>query len=228
MNANLAVIADNLDYLLWGRLAEGQPGGVALTLLMAIGATLLALPGGIALAGPARRYGGLVRRLLFLWAEIIRGIPLIFVIFWLWYLLPMLTGGDLPGAVTVTTALAWFTAASVMHSVLAGLQSLPKGQYEAALTGVRSRANAAHGAAPAGAAQRSAVAGGDLYRPAEGHFAGVYRQRPGADHRGRPVNNRVQIHPPAIFVFTGAVYYLLCCGLSLLASRRFTRRATTR
>lgn len=35
MNANLAVIADNLDYLLWGRLAEGQPGGVALTLLMA-------------------------------------------------------------------------------------------------------------------------------------------------------------------------------------------------
>ncbi len=103
MNANLAVIADNLDYLLWGRLAEGQPGGVALTLLMAIGATLLALPGGIALAG-GPRYGGLVRRLLFLWVEIIRGIPLIFVIFWLWYLLPMLTGGDLPGAVTVTGA----------------------------------------------------------------------------------------------------------------------------
>ena len=40
------------------------------------------------------------------------------------------------------------------------------------------------------------------------------------------VNNRVQIYPLAIFVFTGAVYYLLCCGLSLLASRRFTRRAT--
>lgn len=58
MNANLAVIADNLDYLLWGRLAEGQPGGVALTLLMAIGATALALPGGILLACAAWRYGG--------------------------------------------------------------------------------------------------------------------------------------------------------------------------
>lgn len=228
MNANLAVIADNLDYLLWGRLAEGQPGGVALTLLMAIGATLLALPGGIALAGLAWRYGGLVRRLLFLWVEIIRGIPLIFVIFWLWYLLPMLTGGDLPGAVTVTLALAWFTAASVMHSVLARLQSLPKGQYEAALTQGSLLANAAPGAAPAGAAQRSAVAGGDLYRPAEGHFAGVYRQRPGADHRGRPGQQPGADLSLAIFVFTGAVYYLLCCGLSLLASRRFTRRATTR
>lgn len=44
MNANLAVIADNLDYLLWGRLADGIPGGVALTLMMALGAAALALP----------------------------------------------------------------------------------------------------------------------------------------------------------------------------------------
>ncbi|MGL5699526.1 MAG: ABC transporter permease subunit, partial [Kluyvera sp.] len=134
MNANVAVIFDNLDYLLWGRLAEGEPGGVALTLLMALGAGVLALPGGILLACAAWRFPGALRRLLYLWAEIIRGIPLIFVIFWLWYLLPMLTGSDLPGAVTVTLALAWFTAASVMHSVLAGLQALPCGQYEAALT----------------------------------------------------------------------------------------------
>ena len=98
MNANLAVIVDNLDYLLWGRLADGIPGGVVLTLLMAIGAAALALPGGVLLAGIAWRYDGIVRRLLFLWAEVIRGIPLIFVIFWLWYLLPMLTGSDLPGA----------------------------------------------------------------------------------------------------------------------------------
>lgn len=45
MNANLAVIVDNLDYLLWGRLADGIPGGVVLTLLMAVGAAALALPG---------------------------------------------------------------------------------------------------------------------------------------------------------------------------------------
>ncbi|HBX5798651.1 TPA: amino acid ABC transporter permease [Klebsiella pneumoniae] len=224
MNANLAVIADNLDYLLWGRLAEGQPGGVALTLLMAIGATLLALPGGIALAGLAWRYGGLVRRLLFLWAEIIRGIPLIFVIFWLWYLLPMLTG-----AVTVTLALAWFTAASVMHSVLAGLQSLPKGQYEAALT---------QGFAP-GQTLRLVLlpqALRNVQPSLVGIFIGLLKDTslafivnvPELTTVAGQVNNRVQIYPLAIFVFTGAVYYLLCCGLSLLASRRFTRRAATR
>ncbi|WP_213315439.1 ABC transporter permease subunit [Klebsiella aerogenes] len=198
MNANLAVIADNLDYLLWGRLAEGQPGGVALTLLMAIGATALALPGGILLACAAWRYGGAVRRLLFLWAEIIRGIPLIFVIFWLWYLLPMLTGGDLPGAVTVTLALAWFTAASVMHSVLAGLRNV-----QPSLVGI---------------------------------FIGLLKDTslafivnvPELTTVAGQVNNRVQIYPLAIFVFTGAVYYLLCCALSQLASRRFTRRSADR
>ena len=48
MIANIAVITDNLDYLLWGRLADGQPGGVLLTLMMALGAAVLALPAGIA------------------------------------------------------------------------------------------------------------------------------------------------------------------------------------
>jgi polar amino acid transport system permease protein len=118
MNAGILVILDNLDYLLWGRLAAGQPGGVLLTLLMALGAAILALPGGILLAALAWRYPGWIQKGVVLWAELIRGIPLIFVIFWLWYLLPLITGGDLPGALTVTFALAWFTAAAVMHSVL--------------------------------------------------------------------------------------------------------------
>jgi len=40
------------------------------------------------------------------------------------------------------------------------------------------------------------------------------------------VNNRVQIYPAAIFIFTGVVYYLLCCSLEQLAKRwRITRPA---
>lgn len=62
---------------------------------MAIGAAVLALPAGILLACCAWRFPGVVRKGLFVWAEFIRGIPLIFVIFWMWYLLPMLTGSDL-------------------------------------------------------------------------------------------------------------------------------------
>ena len=175
MVAGFNVIVENLDYLLWGRTAAGEPGGVLLSLLMAAGAVLLALPGGVALACLAWRYPGLVRRGLFLWAELIRGIPLIFVIFWMWYLLPLITGGDLPGALTVTLALAWFTAASVMHSVFAGLRALP---------GVQHAANPVARAAAADAEKYFAVAGGNFYQPAEGYVAGIHRQRPGANHGG--------------------------------------------
>ena len=58
------VIVENLDYLLWGRAAAGEPGGVLLSLLWAAGAAALALPGGIVLACVAWRYPGVVRSAL--------------------------------------------------------------------------------------------------------------------------------------------------------------------
>ncbi|MBL5919990.1 amino acid ABC transporter permease [Lelliottia amnigena] len=227
MIAGLAVITDNLDYLLWGRLSAGQPGGVLLTLLMALGAAVLALPTGIALASLAWRFPRMVRKVLYVWAEVIRGIPLIFVIFWMWYLLPLLTGGDLPGAVTVTLALAWFTAAAVMHSVLAGLRALPTGQYEAALTqGFGTQQTLWLILLP------------QVFRTILPSLLGIFISLlkdtslafivnvPELTTVAGQVNNRVQIYPAAIFIFTGVVYYLLCCALEQIAKRwRATRPA---
>ncbi|USR62347.1 amino acid ABC transporter permease [Lelliottia amnigena] len=223
----LAVISDNLDYLLWGRLSAGQPGGVLLTLLMALGAAVLALPTGIVLASLAWRFPGMVRKVLYVWAEVIRGIPLIFVIFWMWYLLPLLTGGDMPGAVTVTLALAWFTAAAVMHSVLAGLRALPTGQYEAALTqGFGTQQTLWLILLP------------QVFRTILPSLLGIFISLlkdtslafivnvPELTTVAGQVNNRVQIYPAAIFIFTGLVYYLLCCALEQIAKRwRATRPA---
>lgn len=225
MIANITVITDNLDYLLWGRMAQGEPGGVLLTLMMALGAGVLALPGGIALACLAWRYYGMVRRVLFAWAELIRGIPLIFVIFWLWYLLPMMMGIDLPGAVTVTLALAWFTSASVMHSTLAGLQALPSGQYEAAQT---------QGFSPWQALRLILLPQvlRNVLPSLVGIFIGLLKDTslafivnvPELTTVAGQVNSRVQIYPAAIFIFVGVVYYLLCSGLGVLA-RRWQRQA---
>ncbi|PWW12659.1 amino acid ABC transporter permease [Mangrovibacter plantisponsor] len=220
MIASITVITDNLDYLLWGRMAQGEPGGVLLTLLMALGAGILALPGGVLLACLAWRWPGIVRKVLFFWAEVIRGIPLIFVIFWLWYLLPMITGADLPGAATVTLALAWFTSASVMHSTLAGLQALPAGQSEAAKT--------------QGFGDWQAIwlillpqVMRNVLPSLVGIFIGLLKDTslafivnvPELTTVAGQVNNRVQIYPTAIFIFTGVVYYLLCYGLGVLAKR---------
>ena len=163
------------------------------------------------------------------WAELIRGIPLIFVIFWMWYLLPLITGRDLPGATTVTLALAWFTAAAVMHSVLAGLRALPSGQNEAALSqGFSTQQTLWRVLLPQALRNILPSLVGIFISLLKDTSLAFIVNVPELTTVAGQVNNRVQIYPLAIFVFTGAVYYLLCCGLSLLASRRFTRRATTR
>lgn len=223
----LNVIIDNLDYLLWGRLAAGEPGGVLLTLLMALGAASIALPGGIGLACLAWRYPGPVRRALFLWAELIRGIPLIFVIFWMWYLLPLLTGGDLPGAMTVTLALAWFTAASVMHTVIAGLNALPAGQYEAAVTqGFSTQQTLWRVLLPQALRNILPSLVGIFISLLKDTSLAFIVNVPELTTVAGQVNNRVQIYPAAIFIFTGVVYYLLCCALEQVAKRwRVTRPA---
>ncbi|WP_338464541.1 amino acid ABC transporter permease [Franconibacter daqui] len=226
MMENITVIADNLDYLLWGRMVQGEPGGVLLTLLMTLGAALLAFPGGIALACLAWRYGGAVRQGLFVWAELIRGIPLIFVIFWLWFLLPMLTGGEMPGAVTVTLALAWFTSASVMHTTLAGLEALPKGQREAALAGGFSSGQMLRFVLlPQGLRNVLPSYIGLLIALLKDTSLAFIVNVPELTTVAGQVNNRVQVYPAALFIFTGVVYYLLCSALGLLVSRRFSRRS---
>ena len=48
MGLELSVIRENLDYLLWGRLAEGEPGGLVITLALSLGAGVIAVLGGLA------------------------------------------------------------------------------------------------------------------------------------------------------------------------------------
>jgi polar amino acid transport system permease protein len=107
-----------------GRIAVADDGA---------GAAVIALPGGIALACLAWRFTGLVQSPLFVGRADSRH-PAHLRDF-LDVVSPAAHDrGRSAGALTVTLALAWFTAATVMHSVLAGLNALPSGQYEAALS----------------------------------------------------------------------------------------------
>ena len=101
-----------------------------------------------------------------------------------------------------------------MHSVLAGLQSLPRGQYEAALT---------QGFAPGQTLRLILLpqALRNVQPSLVGIFIGLLKDTSLAFIVNVP--ELTTVYPLAIFVFTGAVYYLLCCGLSLLANRRYGR-----
>ncbi len=220
MEFDYSVLHDNFTYLLWGRVADGEPGGVLLTLIMALSAGAIALVLGVLMAALAWRFGGWTRRLLFLWADFIRGIPLIFVIFWLYFLLPVVFGSSMPGALTVILALAWFTSAAVMHSTLAGLESLPTGQSEAGLA--------------SGFSQWQVLrllllpqAWPNLLPSYLGLLISLLKDTslafivnvPELTTVAGQVNNRVQIYPAEIFLFIGLIYYLLCATLAGIAGK---------
>lgn len=64
--------------------------------------------------------------------EVIRGTPLLMVIFWFYFLAPVLMGRSLPDWQSAIIALIVFTSAYIGEIVRAGVLSLPKGQTEAA------------------------------------------------------------------------------------------------
>ena len=225
MSFDFAIIADNWQYLLIGRSADGEIGGLLLTLLMSLAAGFIALVSGVATAVLAWRFQGWSRRLLFSVAELIRSIPLILVIFWLYFLLPRWLGRDVSGVTTVILAIAWFSAASVMHATLAGIEALPSGQVEAGIASGMSywqvlRYILLPQAVP------------NLIPSYIGLFVGLIKDTslalvvnvPELTTVANQVNSRTQIYPAEIFLFIGAIYFVICTLLSAMPGVLFKLR----
>lgn len=215
MGLDFSIIVKNWDYFVWGRTFQGEVGGLLLTVLMALAAGVLSLVLGMGLAfaswlGPR----GLRRVLVFL-ADLVRGIPLIFVIFWIYFLVPALFHTEIPGAASVILAMAWFTSGAVMHSTLAGLEALPRGQREAGLASGLTDAQvfalvllpqALRNVVPSYVALFASM----IKDTSLAYIMNV----PELTMTANQVNTRAQIYPAEIFLFTGAVYFVLCSGLS--------------
>ncbi len=131
MNFDWSVIFSNAKFLLLqGLVGIGMfTGG---TLRLAIPAILLGFCGGIILG-----LGRLARRPWIhyptsVYIEFIRGIPLVMVIFWFWYLVPVFLGRPVPEYWVALTAFVVFESAYIGEIVRAGIQSVPRGQIDAA------------------------------------------------------------------------------------------------
>ena len=67
-----------------------------------------------------------------IYVEFFRGVPLVMVIFWFWFMIPAMAGKSLPEYSVALTAFVIFEAAYLAEIVRAGIQSVPRGQVEAA------------------------------------------------------------------------------------------------
>ncbi|WP_232540259.1 amino acid ABC transporter permease [Azohydromonas aeria] len=111
-----------------------QWGGLPLTLLLALVAIGLAFPLAIALALARRSGPPLLRGLSTLYIELIRGVPLVSVLFMASFIFPLLLppGSNPDVLLRVLAGLALFAAAYLAEAVRAGLQAVPLAQAQAA------------------------------------------------------------------------------------------------
>ena len=131
MSFDWGVIFANAKFLLvQGLVGIGHFGGG--TLRLAIPAILLGFCVGIVsgLARLAQRpwihYPAAV------YIEFIRGVPLVMVIFWFWFLVPIFLGRPVPEYWIALSAFVIFEGAYIGEIVRAGIQSVPRGQVDAA------------------------------------------------------------------------------------------------
>lgn len=215
---NFSALADDWVYLLLGTFPEGPPGGALLTLILSatsgIASALLGLVLGIALVVSRGWASQLLHGLL----GFLRAIPVLMLIFWIYFLLPMLLGMDVPGTVSVVCALSLIGGAYLAHGVAAGIRAIAQGQWDAGSALGMSRwqvlrwvvlPQALSAMLPSFVNQWVTL----IKDSSLAYIVGVGE----LSFLSTQVNARLMVHPAEVFLLVGAVYWLLCSVLNLLA-----------
>lgn len=111
-----------------------QWGGFMLTLVLATGGIVLALPIGILLALGRRSELGVVKWFCIIFIEFWRANPLITILFMASNLLPLFlpSGMEIDKVARALVAITLFQSAYTAEAIRGGLAAIPKGQFEAA------------------------------------------------------------------------------------------------
>jgi polar amino acid transport system permease protein len=116
--------------------------GAALTVGLTVLTMLLAVPGGIVLALMRLSPNKLLQGASLAFVEFFRNLPLILVIYWAFYVMPMAFDVQFSAITTALVALVLNVAAYNAETFRAGINSIRKGQMEAALAMGMSRRQA--------------------------------------------------------------------------------------
>lgn len=221
---DFSVISNNLLYFLIGAYPYGPLGGAALTLILSILSALASAALGLVLGIALAMTRGAAHTLLLTVLGFFRAIPVIMLIFWTYFLLPIVFGIDAPGLATVVCALSLIGGAYLAHAVHAGIRSLPTGQMQAAQAlgmrpwqGMRNiiLPQALPIMLPSFINQWIAL----IKDTSLAYVIGVAE----LSFVATQVSNREMVYPTEIFLFVALMYYIFCASLEWLANRAARR-----
>jgi len=213
-------------YFLVGQYPDGPLGGLVLTVLLGFTAVVLALPLGV-LLGLAR----VSERRWLRWpvtalVYVVRGTPLLMVVFWAYFFLPSVTGHKTDQFTTMLAALVIFNGAYLAEIVRAGIQGIAKGQMECARSlGLNYTQamryiilpQAARNMLPSLVNQFVTT----LKETSLGYIIGLAE----VSFIASQINTQLLTRPVAVFGTLALAYFILCFGLSRIAYFLEVRRS---
>ncbi|MGG2478992.1 amino acid ABC transporter permease, partial [Rhizobium sp. BR5] len=157
-----------------------------------------------------------------------RGVPLLMLILWSYFLIPLWTGADVPSFVIMLTTLVIYQGAFLSEVVRAGIVALGTGQMDAARALGHSYMRA----------MRFIILPQALYNMIPSMIStfvatikdttlGYVINVPDLTFAASQVNNQLLTQPFQVFLILAIVYYAICWSLTYLANtieRRIAKR----
>ncbi len=224
----ITIINDYWLLLLIGQYPNGPLGGLANTLILSALSIALAFPVSILFALARLSKWPLLRWPVTVLVYVTRGVPLLMLILWSYFLVPLLTGADVPSFVTMLTTLVIYQGAFLSEVVRAGIVALGEGQMDAARALGHSYLSA----------MRFIILPQALYNMIPSMIStfvatikdttlGYVINVPDLTFAASQVNNQLLTQPFEVFLILAVVYYAICWSLTYLANaveRRISRR----
>jgi polar amino acid transport system permease protein len=235
-NDELEMIEILRDYgilLLVGQFPTGPIGGLALTLCLAVAGLVLSFPlavvMGVMLTGPNK----IARAIANIFVFAVRGLPVLLLIFWAYFVVPLIVGHPITGITTLVCALVVYEIAFLGEVIKAGIMALPSGQTEASRSLGLSYAQTL----------RDIVLPQALYNMIPSilnQFVNLIKNTSLGyiisveefTYSAYQVNSQLLVKPFQVYMLTACVYFVLCFSLSSVINRlenriHLSRQGTT-
>ncbi|MCZ7928993.1 amino acid ABC transporter permease [Agrobacterium pusense] len=224
----ITIIQDHWLLLLIGQYPNGPLGGLANTVILSALAIVLAFPVSILMALARLSKWRLLRWPVTALVYVTRGVPLLMLILWTYFLIPLWTGADVPSFMIMLVTLVVYQGAFLSEVVRAGIIAVGEGQLDAA----RALGHSYMGA------MRFIILPQALYNMIPSMIStfvaaikdttlGYVINVPDLTFAASQVNNQLLTQPFQVFLILAVVYYAICWSLTYLANsveRRIARR----
>jgi polar amino acid transport system permease protein len=226
------ILRDNWLVLLIGQYPNGPIGGLTLTLILSVAGLGFSFPVSIVLAlcraGSIRWLSGIATVVVY----VVRGIPSVMLVFWSYFLVPIVVHRNVSGVTTLLSTLVIYEGAYLSEVIRAGLIALPHGQTEAAralglgywqTTFSVLLPQALYNMVPSIISQFIST----IKETSIGYVISVQE----LTFTANAVNNNLLTQPFAVFLILAIIYFIVCFALTQAAQwaeRKVTRKRSSK